>query len=185
MKEVFSSVEDGNNQSQRAIIESLIFSFSEPLSLDMIHRLYPDIKEDEVDGFVDELNQEYYNHCRSFFIQKTASGWVFISHQEYAPFLDKVLTDKKRRTLSSGAMEVASIVAYKQPITRAEIDYLRGKNSSYALSNLLELSYIQVAGRKEIPGRPLLYEVTKEFLDVLGLQTIDQMPKLEEIEGDE
>lgn len=174
-----------NSVTQMAVIESLIFSFPEPLSLEMIRRLYSSIQEKQVDSLVEQLNYSYQQSGRSFYIRKMASGWLFVSHSDYAPFLEKVLTEKKKRSLSKGTMEVASIIAYKQPVTRAEIEYLRTKNSAYALSHLLEIGYIRTCGRKEVPGRPLLYEVTDEFLDVLGLHTIDQIPKLEEIEGDE
>jgi len=135
----------------------------------------------EVEESVSSLNDEYRSGNKPFEILKIAGGFSFATKKEYGRFIGKLFEDKQKKKLSQSALETLSIIAYKQPITRSEIEFIRGVNVDYIVNSLLERDLITITGRSETPGRPILYGSTKTFLKVLGLNSLEDLPKLKEI----
>ncbi|MBK8551915.1 MAG: SMC-Scp complex subunit ScpB [Ignavibacteria bacterium] len=167
------------------IVESLIFASEEEINSkqikDIIDRSGLRIGVAEVEEAVNVLNDEYKTNNKSFEILKIAGGFSFATKKEYGRFIGKLIEDKQRKKLSPSALETLAIIAYKQPITRSEMEFIRGVNVDYIVNSLLEKDLITIHGRAETPGRPILYGTTKTFLKVLGLNSLEDLPKLKEI----
>ncbi len=173
----------------KSIIEALIFSTDEPLSDSEIVRTIKGIDGDDVEisienvsDIINELNNEYLDSGKSFRIVNIAGGYLFATKEEYSKYVGFLSTEKSKRRLSQAALETLAIIAYKQPITKPEIESIRGVNSDYIITSLLEKNLITISGRAETIGRPLLYSTTKEFLIYFGLSSIKDLPKPREIE---
>ena len=171
----------------RSVIEALIFSSDEPLSSAEIIKAIKgidgeeiSIDPDEIEKCVDELNLKYEDN--SFRIIRVAGGFLFATKQENAKYVGYLSSEKSKRRLSQAALETLAIIAYKQPVTKPELESIRGVNSDYILSSLLEKNLITITGRAETPGRPLLYGTTDEFLKYFGLNKLTDLPKPREIE---
>ena len=172
-----------------SIIEALIFSSDDPISsFELIKAIKGidgediQISNDEVDIAVDELNKCYDTQGISFCIQKIANGYLFATKPDNAKYVGYLSSEKSKRRLSQAALETLAIIAYKQPITKPELETIRGVNSDYILTTLLEKNLITISGRAETIGRPLLYNTTDEFLKYFGLNKISDLPKPREIE---
>lgn len=167
------------------IVESIIFASEEEISSkqikDIIDKSGLRISLAEVEESVTGLNEEYSNANKSFEILKIAGGYSFATKKEYGRFIGKLFEDKQRKKLSPSALETLAIIAYKQPITRSEMEFIRGVNVDYIVNSLLEKEMITIHGRADAPGRPILYGTTKNFLKVLGLNSLEDLPKLKEI----
>ncbi|NOX65611.1 MAG: SMC-Scp complex subunit ScpB [Chlorobi bacterium] len=173
----------------KSIIEALIFSSDEPIPAQEIIRAIKEIDGEDVaitpkniEDTVDQLNEEFANDEKSFSIIRVANGFAFATKQEYAKYVGFLSSVKSHRRLSHAALETLSIIAYKQPITKPEIEAIRGVNSDYMLTTLLEKRLITIKGRAETVGRPLLYVTTDEFLKYFGLYKITDLPKPREVE---
>ncbi len=173
----------------KSIVESLIFSSDEPLPEAEIVRTIKGIDGDDseisneiVNDIIDELNSEYEALGKSFKIIRMAGGYIFATKEEYSKYIGFLSSEKSKRKLSQAALETLAIIAYKQPITKPEIEAIRGVNSDYVITSLLEKNLITISGRAETIGRPLLYSTTKEFLIYFGLNSIQDLPKPREIE---
>jgi segregation and condensation protein B len=127
------------------------------------------------------LKEEYDSQARGFQIVEVAGGFQIATRPQFAPYILKLNRHKRKNPLSIPALETLAIIAYKQPITRAEIEAIRGVDSSGVLHNLLELGLIKIAGRKEVVGHPPLYGTTEEFLKVFGLRQLADLPSIREI----
>lgn len=172
-----------------SIIEALIFSSDEPLPVNEIVKAIKAIDGDDVeinpsdvDAAVEELNKKYKETGCSFRISKIAKGFLFATLEEYAKYIGFLSSEKTKRRLSQAALETLSIIAYKQPVTKPELEQIRGVNSDYILSTLLDKKLITIKGRAETIGRPLLYATTEEFLKYFGLYDLSDLPKPREIE---
>ncbi len=172
-----------------SIIEALIFASDEPIPASEIINAIKDIDgpdteitQQNIDDTVNILNGKYEGEEKSFKILKIAEGFTFGTKPEYAKYVGYLSTEKSKRRLSQAALETLAIVAYKQPITKPEIESIRGVNSDYIINTLLEKNLITIKGRAETIGRPLLYVTTVEFLKYFGLSTIKDLPKPREIE---
>lgn len=172
-----------------SIIEALIFSSDDSLgSAEIINAIKGIDGEDieitakDIENVVDQLNLKYSEGNQSFRIVKVANGYLFATLEEYAKYVGYLSSEKTRRRLSPAALETLSIVAYKQPITKPELETIRGVNSDHIISSLLEKNLITIKGRSESIGRPLLYATTDEFLKYFGLNTLSDLPKPREIE---
>lgn len=167
------------------IVESIIFASEEEINSkqikDIIDKSGLRISLAEVEEAVIDLNEEYRSGNKSFEILKIAGGFSFATKREYGRFIGKLFEDKQRKKLSPSALETLAIIAYKQPITRSEMEFIRGVNVDYIVNSLLEKEMITIHGRAEAPGRPILYGTTKNFLKVLGLNSLEDLPKLKEI----
>lgn len=165
----------------KRIIEALLFSSSSAISfnkirevIDTIHPFKPRI----VRQLVQELGEEYISQQRAFRLEEIAEGFILRTCQEYSPYIDQLYRHKRTEKLSHAAAEVLAIIAYRQPVTRPQIDAIRGVDSSGILYTLLERNLIEVTGRLEAPGRPSLYGITQEFLIHFGLRDLNELPKL-------
>lgn len=172
-----------------SVIEALIFASDEPLSSAEIIKAINEIDGEEInispediDTCVDILNNKYSASELSFSIMKIAKGYLFATKPEYGKYLGFLSSEKSKRRLSQAALETLAIIAYKQPITKPEIEAIRGVNSDYILNTLLEKNLVTISGRSETVGRPLLYCTTDEFLKYFGLYQISDLPKPREIE---
>ncbi len=172
-----------------SIIEALIFSSDDTLpASDIIKAIKgidgddTQINGDDVDKSVDELNAFYDEQNLAFRIIRIAGGFIFSTKPEYAKYIGYLSSEKSKRRLSQAAVETLAIIAYKQPITKPELESIRGVNSDYILNTLLEKNLIAITGRAESIGRPLLYGTTEEFLKYFGLNKLSDLPKPREIE---
>lgn len=172
-----------------SIIEALIFASDDPIpNTDIIKAIKEidgddiDITKEDVEFTVDELNKKYLSNDTAFKIIRVANGYSFATNTEYAKYVGYLSSVKSKRRLSQAALETLSIIAYKQPITKPEIEQIRGVNSDYMINTLLEKNLITIKGRAETVGRPLLYVTTTEFLKYFGLNDISDLPKPREIE---
>lgn len=171
------------------VIESLIFSAEEPLAASEIIKAVKDIDGDDIDisiddveATVDELNEIYKNSERAINILRVSNGFLFATKPEFAKYVGYLSSEKSSRRLSQAALETLAIIAYKQPITKPEIEAIRGVNSDYMINTLLEKNLITIKGRAETIGRPLLYVTTDTFLIYFGLNKLTDLPKPREIE---
>ncbi len=176
-------------QIYNSVIEALIFSSDEPLSAGEIIRAIKGIDGDEiqitqsdVENCVADLNNKYESVNLAFRIVSIANGFLFASSKEYAKYIGFMSSEKSKRRLSQAALETLAIIAYKQPITKPELETIRGVNSDYILNTLLEKKLITIMGRAESIGRPLLYVTTDEFLKYFALNKITDLPKPREID---
>ena len=176
----------------KALVEALIFAAQEPLSINQIRAIYQgdvarnngskQIEPETIKQSVIDLNLEYEKNDRPYRIVQIAGGYQFATLSDYAEWLGKLYKEQGRRKLSQSGVETLAIVAYKQPVTKAEIEKIRGVNCDYVLKTLLEKELLTVTGRAESVGRPLLYGTTKEFLKHFGLNDITDLPRPREIE---
>lgn len=177
---------DGTRLS--SVIESLIFASPEPISEEKICEIIAKGEEnlgletDAVEAFVDKLNQRYEENGLAFRIDFVGGGYTFSTRKRFDPWLSIFQHENAYRKLSQSAIETLAIVAYKQPVTKPEVDDIRGVDSGYILRQLLEKVLIEVSGRLDAPGKPLLYRTTKYFLKHFGINSIDELPKPREIE---
>ncbi|MFN0157865.1 MAG: SMC-Scp complex subunit ScpB [Bacteroidota bacterium] len=177
--------------SVKQILEALIFATDEPLNAKEILAIFYTLdegerprrlNEDAMLKAIEELNVEYQQTGRGFRIVKVAGGYQFATQQQFAPWLGKMLKEKSKRKLSISALESLAVIAYKQPVTKPEVEAIRGVNADYVLRTLLERNLITIVGRAATPGRPLLYGTTQDFLKHFGINDLSELPKPREIE---
>jgi segregation and condensation protein B len=172
-----------------SIIEALIFSSDDSLgNAEIINAIKGidgediEIDSNDIENAIDQLNKKYSEENHSFRILKIANGYLFATSEEYAKYVGYLSSEKTKRRLSPAALETLSIVAYKQPMTKPELETIRGVNSDHIISSLLEKNLITIKGRSESIGRPLLYATTDEFLKYFGLNSLSDLPKPREID---
>lgn len=170
-----------DNEELKKAIESVIFISDKPVSLKDLKKIFTDNTNREIKLCADTLLKEWADIKRGFNLQQVSGGYQFRTLPEYSPYI-ALYKECKPFKLSRAALEVLSIIAYKQPATKIEVDYIRGVDSSGVFGVLLERGYIRIAGRKEVIGRPFLYETTDEFLETFGLKNLDDLPTLKELE---
>lgn len=168
--------------------EALIFGSDKPLTeIDIAQLLKDATSEEDVDleklpSALDAIVEKYSSDFYPFEVKKIGGGFQFLSKKEFHPSLAKLNGEKYTKKLSTAALETLAIIAYRQPITKSEIEHIRGVNSDYSVQKLLEKELIVISGRMEDAiGKPLTYNTSKNFMDYLGLNTLDDLPKLNEI----
>lgn len=182
-------VAEGRAEEWMRAIEALIFAADEPITATQIAEVLAEvmheeaISEEQVESIVDELNRDYEVTDRALSIQHWAGGFRMATRPEVAPYLKAYFSIDRQRKLSRSLMETLAILAYRQPATKPEVDFVRGVDSDYALRKLLEIGLADVIGRSESVGRPLLYGTTSTFLEEFGLARLDDLPNLREIES--
>lgn len=164
------------------IIESFLFVAEEPLTIDRIKSILKQAERNEIQNALIELSEEYEARKGGFLLREVAGGYQIRTRPEYREWI-KLLIQPKSLRLSKAALETLAIIAYKQPVIRSDIEYIRGVDCGGILRMLLERKLIRVLGRKEIPGRPLIYATTKQFLEIFDLKDLKDLPTLEEIEA--
>ena len=161
------------------VVEALLFASDVPLEAERIRDVLDLENVAAVRELVGELMARYETEERGLAIMEVGGGWRMVTRPELAPWLVRLARARTRVRLSRPALETLAIVAYKQPVSRPEIDAVRGVNSDATLDNLLERRLVRIAGRKEAPGRPFVYETTREFLVAFGLRDPGDLPKIE------
>ncbi len=167
----------------KRVIEAVIFAADEPVSVDQFAQLLETLDNDTILQVIQGLQQDYAVSERSFQLVEIANGFQMRPRDEYAPWIKQFYTTELSSRLSVSALEALAIVAYKQPATRAEVEEVRGVNSDSVIRTLLERNLIRVLGRKQAPGKPMLYGTTTEFLMHFGLRDLSELPSVEEIES--
>ncbi len=162
------------------IIEALLFAVPEPLTQKKINNVF-DPDTPNLNDIITKLNNQYIKENHSFKIKKIAGGFQIVTKKRFETYIVKLLKKTGRLSLSTAAMDSLAIIAYKQPISRFEVEAIRGVDSSGVLKTLLGHELIKIKGRDMGPGRPLLYKTTVKFLEYFGLNRLSDMPKLKEI----
>lgn len=165
----------------KKVIEAVLFTSSKPLSISELKKVLKELKPAKIEGLINELKAEYVREGRSFGINQIAGAYEISTDPQYAPWIMKVELQKKARATTQAALETLAILAYKQPATRVEIEELRGVDVSGVLSTLMERGLVKIVGKKDVPGRPLLYGTTEKFLEHFGLKSLEDLPKIGEI----
>jgi len=165
----------------RSILESLLFAAGEPVSLARLQAALDDPPRAEIQQALAAMTAEYAAQNRGLRLEEVAGGFQLRTLKEHAPYVRKLITARPPR-LSRPLLETIAIIAYRQPITRPELEQLRGVDSGGVLETLLERRLIKIAGRKEAPGRPIIYATTPEFLETFGLKDLDGLPDLKEFQ---
>lgn len=168
------------NDEAKRIIEALLFASDKPVSINEMVQVLEDMDSTVVRDLVMNLKSEYESQNRSFTISEVAGGFQLFTDAYYAPWIKKLFGKDKPQKLSMPSLETLAIIAYKQPLTRSEIEAIRGVNIDGVIENLLEKNLIRTSGRKEAPGRPFMYSTTEEFLIHFGLRSLEDLPKLKE-----
>src|SRR6184192_3475576 len=178
------------------VIEALLFSAQKPLSIREISTAiktaegdpagagpneFSRVRQPEVAAALEQLKIQYIEQERAFQLTEKAEGWQLATDPKYAQWVRQLFPALKPARLSAPALETLAIIAYRQPITRADVEAVRGVNIDGVLQTLMERGLVKIAGRAEIPGRPLLYETTQFFLDHFGLRNLDELPNVEEL----
>lgn len=168
------------NEYLKGAVEALLFVSDKPVSLDQLKTSLETVGIPEIRKILQTLMDEYNSRQTGFVITEIAGGYQMLSNPTYASYVRSFFKTKQKEKLSKPALETLAIVAYRQPVTRAEIELIRGVNSDGTVTHLLDKELIKVVGRKDIPGKPYLYGTTKQFLEYFGLKSLTDMPKLEE-----
>lgn len=163
----------------KKILEALLFVSDKPVSIDTLREVMKDVEPTEIRALVEALNNEYAASNRSFQIKEIAGGFQMLTDPVYSKWIT-ALYKKGPDRLTGPSLETLAIIAYKQPITRSDIEVIRGVNVDGVLRTLEERQLIRSRGRLEAPGRPILYGTTNEFLQHFGLKSIEELPKLKE-----
>ncbi len=161
------------------ITEALLFASESPLQATRISEIVGLGGVRRAESLVQQLREMYEKEEKPYFLQELAGGYQLRTRPQFQPWVGKLQQKQQQDTLSQAALETLSIVAYRQPLTRAEIEDIRGVQSGYILRSLIEKSLVRVTGRSEELGRPLLYGTTKEFLEVFGLASLKDLPALD------
>lgn len=177
-----------DDHSLEEAAEAIIFAADEPVSADRIAEIVSEVTGSEeitierVEAAVARLNEEYQETNRALEIHEWGGGYRMATRSQLSPFVKTLFVGEQEKSLSRSLMEALAVIAYRQPVTRPEVDFIRGVNSDYAIRKLLEMELVEVEGRADSLGRPLLYGTTGLFLEQFGLDTLDDLPTLREVE---
>jgi segregation and condensation protein B len=172
------------NKDYKSLIESLLFVSGEPVTLSVLKNIM-ELPEAEIKQLLEDLIIEYNGKNRGLLIIEIANGYQMVTNPSYAQWIKKFKRTNLTNKLSLPALETLAMIAYKQPITKAELEQIRGVNSDGVIKTLLDRRLIKIMGRKEVPGRPLLYGTTREFLQYFGLKDLTELPTLKELTREE
>ena len=170
------------NNYIKGVTEALLFVSDKPISLDQIKDILETVSVVEIKQGIADLIKEYEEKKSGVIIAEIAEGYQMLSNPLYVNYVREFFKTKHKEKLSKPALETLAIIAYKQPVTRTDVELVRGVNSDGVVAHLLNKELIKVVGRKEIPGRPFMYGTTKQFLEYFGLKSLDTLPSLEELE---
>lgn len=163
----------------KAVIEALLFTSEQPLALEKIREVLDDLETTEIRKVLEELGQDYEKSNRGIRIIEIAGGFQMATPNNLAPFLKKLYKGRRVERLSHPALETLSIIAYKQPVTKLQIQSLRNVNIDGVIGNLLKKRLIRIAGRRNSPGRPYVFGTTRKFLEYFGLKSLEELPRIE------
>lgn len=166
----------------KSILEAILFAANEPISIKQFTQVLGDVSTHDIREQLIALEDDYQAANRSFQLIEIANGFQVCSRPEYRDWIEKFYTRQVRVRLSPPALETLAIVAYKQPVTRTEVEEIRGVNSDSVVNSLIQKGLIRIAGRKPGQGRSLLFATTDRFLEQFGLKNLSELPSIEEIE---
>jgi segregation and condensation protein B len=164
-----------------AIIESLVFASPEPLTMKQLFKLLDTDPREDVEAAIAELKGRYEHRGGGLQLVEVAGGLQIVTRPELHEWVRRMFHERTTQKLSVQALETLAVIAYKQPVTAAEVAEIRGVNTSGVLGTLLERGLAKISGRKQVVGRPFLYSTTREFLDRFGLRDLNELPKVEEM----
>jgi len=164
-----------------SIIEALLFVSDEPLTTDRLVQVLDGVDRATVCQLMEQLRIRMNSDGGPVVLREISGGFQLCTHPRYAPWLKKLSSVRTNSRLSRAALETLAIVAYKQPVTRAEIEAVRGVSCAGVLALLLERRLVRIAGRQDVPGKPLLYRTTQEFLGHFGLRSLKDLPRISEL----
>jgi segregation and condensation protein B len=183
--------------SLKRVVESILFASQRPVSTKDLQGIlksaaemdkvdpnvarFSAIKESALRVALEELGAECSQPSRAFELRETAAGWQLVTKPQFSPWLRQLFPEYRSARLSAPAMETLAIIAYRQPITRADIEAIRGVAVDGVLQTLLDRGLVKISGRADVPGRPLLYETTQNFMDHFGLRNLDELPNVMEL----
>jgi segregation and condensation protein B len=166
---------------QRRILEALVIAAPEPISAVRLAQIIPECTPGTAKELVHDLNQELQKQDRAFEIWEVAGGYQIRTRAEFSGYLQQLYKHRPLR-LSRAALETLAIIAYKQPTTRGEIEHVRGVDVGAVLKSLMQRKLVRMVGHRDVPGRPILYSTSRRFLEVFGLESLDHLPPLREVE---
>jgi segregation and condensation protein B len=167
--------------TEKQILEAVLFASDQPVGLSTLVDVLGDRDASEVAALLAEMGREYDASERGVTLSEIAGGYQILSRKECAPWVERMLRARRKVRLSKAALEALAIVAYRQPITKVEIDSIRGVDSAGVLHTLLERNLVTIKGRSKSVGRPLLYATTPDFLSYMGLRDLEELPELKEL----
>jgi len=175
-------INDADDQLRhiKGVVEALLFVNEKPVTLEQIKKVLETVKGAEIKKAIEALQADYDAKESGIMIIEIAGGYQMLSNPVYASYLRSFYKTKHKEKLSKPALESMAIIAYKQPVTRADIELIRGVNSDGVVAHLLNKDLIKLSGRKDVPGRPFVYGTTKQFLEYFGLKSLEDLPTLEE-----
>jgi segregation and condensation protein B len=170
--------------------EAIIFCAAEPVSSEEIRqglceKFETEIQEDQLSKALQFLREKYLQDGYSFSLEENSGGYHFLTKPAFQSSVAIVWKQKVKKRLSPAALETLSIIAYKQPVTKPDIEKIRGVNCDYAVQKLLEKELISIAGKSSLPGKPVLYATSRKFMDYFGINSLDDLPELREIVPEE
>ncbi len=163
-------------------IECIIFVSDQPVSVDKLQQVFTELEKGDIRKYMKELIQDWSSLGRGIILEEVAGGYQFRTDPAFSEYITNFNKRVKKFRLSRAALEVLAIIAYKQPVTRVEVESIRGVDSSGVINALLERRILEIKGRKEVIGKPFLYGTTGEFLEVFGLKNLSDLPTLKEID---
>jgi len=166
----------------KSAIEALLFVSGNPLSVDRLKGLFEDVAAEKIEEQLKTIQQDYMDRGAGLMLAEVAGGYQLATRPEHFPWIRKFKTVKTSTKLSRPALETLAIVAYKQPITRTEVELIRGVNIGGIMRNLMERRLVKIVGKKDVPGKPMMYGTTMEFLQYFGLKDLSALPTLKEFQ---
>jgi len=163
----------------KAVIEALLFASEKPMPLEQMKNVLDNLGTDEIRRILEELSAEYEKSNRGIRITEIAGGFQMVTPPSLNPFLKKLYKGRQVERLTRPSLETLAIVAYKQPVTRLEIESIRNVNIDGVIKNLIDKDLIRISGRKKAPGRPHVFGTTRQFLEYFGLKSLEELPKIE------
>lgn len=168
------------------IIEAIMFAYSEPITIkELNNAINEELSPKEIELMLNTLIQEYKDNNRGVQIIKLQDKYQMCTNKEYSDFVKNILEPKKKKTLSQATLETLTIIAYKQPVTKVEVEEIRGVKCDRAIQNLLESELIYEAGRLDKIGKPVVYKTTSEFLRLLSIEKLEDLPPIDKYEEKE
>lgn len=162
-------------------VEAVLFASDDPVPVSKFKDLIPEAKPAEISQAIESLKSDYDRDGRAFSVQEIAGGVQLLTRPEHADIIARLKRSKADKKLSGAALEVLAIVAYKQPIKRADIEAIRGVASGELLRALMERGLVRIVGREDVPGAPVQYGTTKEFLEAFGIRGLEDLPRPEDV----
>src|SRR3990172_13271275 len=172
------------NKEKKSLIEALLFVSGDPVTLSALKNT-TDLPENDLKQLLDELITEYEQKDSGVVIIEIANGYQMVTNPFYSQWLKKFTNTNTTNRLSMPSLETLAIIAYKQPIIKAELEHIRGVNSDGVIKTLLDKRLIKIMGKKEVPGKPLLYGTTQDFLQYFGIKDLTELPTLKELTREE